>query len=409
VTGDAPKVEQVALADIRTDGGTQARAKLDDATVEEYAALIGTGANVPPVVVFYDGETYWLADGFHRVAARAKAGRATVKAEVHQGTRRDAILYACGANAAHGLRRTPADKRRAVETLLRDVDWSRWCDREIARQCVVSPDTVGRYRAAMVAHLSDRTDGAPERTVVRNGKVYQQNTENIGKNRKPRVERDPEPVVDEPAVEATPEVFDAPAPDDVPAFVVDEPAVTEPEPPPAVVAAPPAPVRVAPVEPPVAPIDPPVAVVVPLVAVAPAPVVSVPTHDARGTEIPEVLRATYAAMTRRAERIARAAEALRAEFEELKNDLPAWRAETGRTAIATPGLPGLAHCMNQELPGLLYAARQFAPQYLCEDCSGRDPACKHCEGAGWEPEGRVRERLRQQKAVATARAKAGVR
>lgn len=37
---DAPKVEQVALADIRTDGGTQARAKLDDATVEEYAAAL---------------------------------------------------------------------------------------------------------------------------------------------------------------------------------------------------------------------------------------------------------------------------------------------------------------------------------------------------------------------------------
>ena len=239
----------------------------------------------------------------------------------------------------------------------------------------------------------DRSQDAT-RTVERGGKVYQQNTENIGK-RKPRVEREPADlaVVEQPAADETPEAFDEPAPDDVPVFAVDEePATVEPEPP-VVVAAPPA--RVVPVEPPAAPV----------VALAPP----VPTHDARGTEIPEALRATFAAMARRAERITRAAEALRAEFDELKNDLPAWRADTARNAIATPGLPGLAHCFNQDLPALLYAARQFAPQYLCEDCKGRDPACKHCEGAGWEPEGRVRERLRQQKAVATARAKAGVR
>lgn len=391
---EAPKVEQVALEHIRTDGGTQARAKLDDATVEEYATLIGTGANVPPVVVFYDGEAYWLADGFHRVAARAKAGRVTVPAEVHAGTRRDAILYACGANATHGLPRSPEDKRRAVETLLRDEEWSQWPQTKIAQVCKVSREYVSRLFGKMNASC-DRSQDAT-RTVERGGKVYQQNTENIGK-RKPRVEREPDTlaVVEQPANE-TPETFDEPAPDDVPVFVVDaEPATVEPETPAAVVAAPPAPVRVVPVEPPAAPV----------VALAPA----VPTHDARGTEIPEALRATYAAMVRRAERITRAAEALRAEFDELKNDLPAWRAETARNAIATPGLPGLAHCFNQDLPALLYAARQFAPQYLCEDCKGRDPACKHCEGAGWEPEGRVRERLRQQKAVATARAKAGVR
>lgn len=393
---EAPKVEQVALEHIRTDGGTQARAKLDDATVEEYAALIGTGANVPPVVVFYDGEAYWLADGFHRVAARAKAGRVTVPAEVHAGTREDAQWYACGANATHGLRRTNPDKRRAVMLALRNPHAVGKSNVEIAKHCGVSESSVRNIRGEMEA--SSQIAKIAERTVERGGKVYQQSTENIGKGtRKPRVEREPDTlaVVEQPANE-TPETFDEPAPDDVPVFVVDaEPATVEPETPAAVVAAPPAPVRVVPVEPPAAPV----------VALAPP----VPTHDARGTEIPEALRATFAAMARRAERITRAAEALRAEFDELKNDLPAWRADTARNAIATPGLPGLAHCFSQDLPALLYAARQFAPQYLCEDCKGRDPACKHCEGAGWEPEGRVRERLRQQKAVATARAKAGVR
>ena len=384
---EAPKVEQVALEHIRTDGGTQARAKLDDATVEEYAALIGTGANVPPVVVFYDGEAYWLADGFHRVAARAKAGRVTVPAEVHAGTREDAQWYACGANKEHGLRRSRSDAQRAVELALRNPHAVGKSNREIARHVGVDDKTVGAHRArlearAEIPHVTERkgTDG----------KIYDTS------KRKPRVERDPEPAVEESPVDVASEAFDTSPFDEVPVFAVDaEPATVEPEPPAAVIAAPPAPVRVVPVEPPAAPV----------VALAPP----VPTHDARGTEIPEALRATFAAMARRAERITRAAEALRAEFDELKNDLPAWRADTARNAIATPGLPGLAHCFSQDFPALLYAARQFAPQYLCEDCKGRDPACKHCEGAGWEPEGRVRERLRQQKAVATARAKAGVR
>jgi hypothetical protein len=36
------------------------------------------------------------------------------------------------ANAPHGLRRTNADKRRAVVRLLEDTEWSQWADREIA-------------------------------------------------------------------------------------------------------------------------------------------------------------------------------------------------------------------------------------------------------------------------------------
>jgi hypothetical protein len=65
---------------------------------------------------------------------------------VHQGTARDALLFALGSNTTHGLRRTPADKRRAVEVMLRDEEWAKWSDREIARLCDLSHAFVSGVR-----------------------------------------------------------------------------------------------------------------------------------------------------------------------------------------------------------------------------------------------------------------------
>lgn len=138
--------ERFAIDRLRLDGGCQPRAvKLLD-VIEDYAAAMVMGAEFPPVVVFYDGAEHWLADGYHRRDAAVAAGRTEILADIRQGTRRDAILFSVGANAAHGLRRTNEDKRRSVMTLLADQEWSGWSDREIARQCAVSPDFANRLR-----------------------------------------------------------------------------------------------------------------------------------------------------------------------------------------------------------------------------------------------------------------------
>ena len=122
-----------SLSQIRCDGGTQPRAAIDDATVNEYVEDMKNGANFPAVTVFYDGADYWLADGFHRLEASIKAGFSEINTLVKQGTRRDAVLYSVGANAKHGLRRSNADKRRAVTTLLEDSEWSQWSNNAIRR------------------------------------------------------------------------------------------------------------------------------------------------------------------------------------------------------------------------------------------------------------------------------------
>jgi hypothetical protein len=128
------------------------------------------GLRFPPVMLFTDGQDYWLGDGFHRVLAARKAGLSEIAAEVRQGTQRDAVLFAISANAEHGLRRTSADKRKAVALLLGDAEWSQWSDREIARRCQVGNAFVSRMRRG--ASVSGTQIG---RKVERGGTVYEMN------------------------------------------------------------------------------------------------------------------------------------------------------------------------------------------------------------------------------------------
>lgn len=130
---------QLNVSKIRTDGGTQIRAELNQSRVEELAELLKEGhVFKDSIVVFYDGAEYWLGDGFHRVEATKLAGLATIDADVRSGTREDAIEHACGANATHGLPRKNEDKRNAVRTLLGLPKWQSQTQEQIARQCGVS-------------------------------------------------------------------------------------------------------------------------------------------------------------------------------------------------------------------------------------------------------------------------------
>lgn len=181
---------------IRIDGGTQPRAHLNPETVTEYAnAMADDGCVFPPVTVFYDGADYWLADGFHRVAASKEAGFADIDADVRQGTRRDAVLFSVGANADHGLRRTNEDKRRAVLTLLNDSEWGQWSAREIARRCGVHHQLVERLRPEVASSLDDSSSERPsERTyTTKHGTVATMQVGNIGRTREPRDEPPPAP------------------------------------------------------------------------------------------------------------------------------------------------------------------------------------------------------------------------
>ena len=142
--------EVIHLEQIARNDSTQVRANgTQAAIVSEYAQAMQDGSTFPPVQLYKDGETYWIADGFHRTEAAREAGMEVIEAEVLEGTQRQARLAALAANEAHGLRRTNEDRRNAVREVLRDPEWSQWSDRALANVCKVSHPMVAKVRAEM--------------------------------------------------------------------------------------------------------------------------------------------------------------------------------------------------------------------------------------------------------------------
>ena len=136
----------IGLDKIRIDGGTQSRVKIDENVVAQYADEMLNGDLFPPVVLFHDGVDYWLADGFHRYFANKRINSPGIRADVKEGSVRDAILHGIEANNKHGLRPTNEDKRKGVMTMLKDIEWQDLSNREIGRICGVSHTLVNAIR-----------------------------------------------------------------------------------------------------------------------------------------------------------------------------------------------------------------------------------------------------------------------
>jgi hypothetical protein len=219
------EVRLIPLAAITVDPAVQQRAAgTCRAVVDEYAEAMRDGVKFPPIDVFSNEDgTFHLADGFHRLDANLSAHPEVkeIECNVHLGNRDDALLFACGANAQHGLRRSRSDKLKAVVALIRSERWSEWSDREIARQCGVSHRFVASVRSKHVGTFPDAgpqeeataADNSPapdqsatdapaiaaphrRRTVVRGGKRYHMDTARIGRGRTPpsrRKKAEPKP------------------------------------------------------------------------------------------------------------------------------------------------------------------------------------------------------------------------
>ncbi len=153
---DTTEPQEIPARLLRTDGGTQHRVRLSKQAIEEYAEAVG----LPPIEVVWDGTYYWVVDGHHRVEALKKDGefgKATIQCLVTKGTLQDARWLSLGANRKHGVRRTSADKRKAVEFALNNFTGKKFTDNYIATQVGVSNKTVTKIRKQLACGPASAT------------------------------------------------------------------------------------------------------------------------------------------------------------------------------------------------------------------------------------------------------------
>jgi hypothetical protein len=193
-------MKKIEISAIRTDGGTQARLKLDHDVVKEYAECMKDGDKFPPVIVFHDGSEYWLANGFHRYFATKSNGELEIECEVKQGTLDDAVLYAFSADGRQGLSRSAEDNRNIIIRMIQHPVWGKWSNAEIAKHVGVSKMTVGRVKASLE---KDQKEPAPtkKKYTDKHGNESTIETKNLGKKKvKPEPEPEPEPEPDDDVV-----------------------------------------------------------------------------------------------------------------------------------------------------------------------------------------------------------------
>jgi DNA modification methylase len=179
--------QKLALNLIKTDGGTRTRIQINHAVTAQYAKEMERGVLFFPVTVFFDGETYWLADGFYRVAAAKQAGKISISAYIKPGGQREANLYAMTANKMHGNPLTSRDKRNAARMLLTDSEWNMWSNRKLAKQAECSEGAIRRYKkeleqeheSALEAQASAKKTQSCQYS--KNGKTYFMKTDRLKK------------------------------------------------------------------------------------------------------------------------------------------------------------------------------------------------------------------------------------
>lgn len=191
-------IDQFPVDTIILDPDIQPRESVSATTVSEYRESMENGDEFPPVVIFRESEgaDAFAADGWHRILAAKAMKRGTILADIREGTKRDAILFSVGANATHGLRRTDADKRKAVMRLLRDEEWSKLSANVIAQRVGVSQPFVSKMKKDIAVENGQEADSGQVKTA--DGRVM--DTTRIGRPPKPR----PETVEEEPDIPMEP-------------------------------------------------------------------------------------------------------------------------------------------------------------------------------------------------------------
>lgn len=174
--------KKLPVESVQRDDDVLARNRRIEALVKEYVEIYRRTGNMPLPVVFFDKETYWLADGCQRIEAQIDCGEKEIMCEIHEGTKTDAIWFASGANREHGARLNLAERRKAIHNNLVAPALYQKSDHVIAEQIGVDVDTVARMREKIKAEKTPDEKPEPRKVVTKTGSVM--DVSRIGKKKK---------------------------------------------------------------------------------------------------------------------------------------------------------------------------------------------------------------------------------
>lgn len=164
------KTEKCKRCDIRMHPEMQPRFSMDTDHIDDLRQSMENGSfkfQEYPLVVHRIEKILYVVDGWHRMAAAARAGMDTVWAVItdSESVEKSAFI-ACAFNATNSLKRTNDDKRKCVERAMElRPDLS---SNAIASHCGVSPHMVRN-----IANQSDSPEPRAQLSVTGiNGKSY---------------------------------------------------------------------------------------------------------------------------------------------------------------------------------------------------------------------------------------------
>lgn len=138
---------RVPIAQIVRDPAIQVRVGgLDQEKVTSYAIILREGGTFPPVELTREGNTFYMADGFHRCEAHLECGLDAIDAVIKPGGYEAAVELAEEGNLRHGHALSLADKKNIYTRRLARGYWNETTsNREIAQEFGVAHTTIGRW------------------------------------------------------------------------------------------------------------------------------------------------------------------------------------------------------------------------------------------------------------------------
>jgi hypothetical protein len=146
---EADRVYEISLSDLIVDEDVQVRVDgLDEDTVLAYVAILENGGKLDPITVIrVESGDHYVADGFHRVEAHIRVGRAGIQAKVIDGDRDTALDFSEEGNLKHGRQLSNKDKKNVLWRRMErnGHPWQIMSNGDLAKALGVSKPTISEW------------------------------------------------------------------------------------------------------------------------------------------------------------------------------------------------------------------------------------------------------------------------